>query len=403
MKLSDKAVQSIEPPERGRKTISDDHRDAPRGFALRVYSTGTRVFVLRYKSSGKDRLINIGEYPTWTLTAARRKATEHRRKIDSGHDILAERAQRQAEPVVRDVAEAFLKSKADLKSHQAMERSLNRFVIPMVGDWKGTDVRRGHAISIVEDAAPSGPRQAALVLTYMKQMFAWAEDRELVEVNPIASLQPAKIGKSLRPRRRGRVLSEEEIRTFWERIETCGVHRLTALALKLVLVTGQRPGEVAGMRMDELDGDLWKIPAVRRGKTNTDQVVPLTATARALLDCAAAETNRLNQRNERTGAFVFEARPGSPLTAPAMALAVRRYAEALGNHSDKVDGTWTPHDLRRTMRTGLAALGVDEVTAEATIGHTRKGIAAVYDVHGYGEQKRAALEAWEKKLLSVVR
>jgi integrase len=168
------------------------------------------------------------------------------------------------------------------------------------------------------------------------------------------------------------------------------------------LVTGQRPGEVAGMRRQEIDGDLWTIPAERRGKTETDQFVPLTGTALALLDSAFKETKRLNQRNGRTGDLVFEATPGNHLTVSAMGRAVNRHADAIGNQRLKIGGNWTPHDLRRTMRTGLAALGVAEITAEATIGHTRKGIAGVYDVHGYGDEKRAALEAWEIKLLGIL-
>lgn len=203
---------------------------------------------------------------------------------------------------------------------------------------------------------------------------------------------------ALSPRRRGRVLSGDEIRAFWEQVETCGMHRLTALALKFVLVTGQRPGEVAGIRSNEIDGERWTIPAERRGKTDTDHVVPLTRTAMDLLDSAATETSRLSRRHERTGDFLFEARPGSPIKPGAMARAVKRYACTMDNQGDEIWGTWTPHDLRRTMRTGLAAMGVEEVVAEATIGHTRKGIAAVYDVHGYVREKRAALQAWETRL-----
>jgi integrase len=78
------------------------------------------------------------------------------------------------------------------------------------------------------------------------------------------------------------VLDEAEIRDFWIGAETVGtMHRLTALALKLILVTGQRPGEVVGMRWDEIEGDTWTIPASRRGKTKTAHTVYLTETARA--------------------------------------------------------------------------------------------------------------------------
>jgi integrase len=402
MDLTDKTVRTIEPPQRGSLTITDKHRDAPRGFGLRVHASGTRVFILRYKADGRDRLLTVGEYPAWTLAAARHRANDYRREIDAGNDILQQRADRRAELTLCNAAERFLKTKSALRSCQDIDALLRRYVIPELGTWKITDIRRRHVISLVERITDHAPRQAALVLTYLKQIFAWAEDREIVEANPIATLRPGKVSPSLTPRRRGRVLSASEIRTFWERAETCGMHRLTALALKLVLVTGQRPGEVAGMLRSEIDGDLWTIPAERRGKTETDHVVPLTETAFSLLEAAAAETNRLGRRHKRIGNSVFEATPGRPLTPAAIARAVKRHARAIGNQSDERWKTWTPHDLRRTTRTGLAALGIDEITAESTIGHTRKGIAAVYDVHSYGEQKRAALEAWETKLLEIL-
>lgn len=402
MNLTDKTVRSTEPPRQGSLTITDKHRDAPRGFGLRVHASGTRVFILRYKSDGRDRLLTVGQYPTWTLAAARHRANDYRREIDAGNDILQQRSDRRAELTLGNAAERFLKTKSALRSCQDIDALLCRYVIPELGSWKIIDIRRRHVISLVERITDHAPRQASLVLTYLKQIFAWAEDRELVEANPIATLRPGKVSPSLTPRRRDRVLSGNEIRNFWEKAETCGMHRLTALALKLVLVTGQRPGEVAGMRRAEIDGNRWTIPAERRGKTNTDHVVPLTETALSLLEAAAAETKRLAWRNERTGNSVFEATPGRPLTPTSIARAVKRYAGAMGNQSDDRWGTWTPHDLRRTARTGLAVLGIDEVTAEATIGHTRKGIAAVYDLHGYGEEKRAALEAWEIKLLGIL-
>lgn len=398
MKLTDKAVRCTEPPQSGRLSISDEHRDAPRGFGLRVYSSGTRVFVLRYKANGKDRLLTLGEYPTWTLTAARRKANDYRREIDAGNDILQQQAERRAELTLGAAAEIFLRTKSRLRSHQDIDALLHRYVMPEFGDRKITDMRRRHVISLVENITNHAPRQAALVLTYLKQIFEWAEDREIIEANPVATLRPGKVSPALSPRRRGRVLSEGEIHAFWKQVETCGMHRLTALALKFVLVTGQRPGEVAGIRSNEVKGETWTIPAERRGKTETDHVVPLTGTALALLDSANTETSRLSQRNARTGEFVFEARPGNPITSAAMARAAKRHAYTMGNQEDETWGTWTPHDLRRTMRTGLAANGIEEVVAEATIGHTRKGIAAVYDVHGYVREKQAALQAWETRL-----
>lgn len=404
MKLTDKAVQSIEKPGKGKRLVADEHRDAPRGFGLRINASGTKTFVLRYNAEGKDRLLTIGEYPTWTLAAARKKAGELRRTIDGGTDILKQRRAKRAEPTVAEMVDQFRKAQLDqLASGRAVHGTLERHLLPKLGHKKIPDVRRRDVVGLVEGVATCHPREAGKLLGYCKQLFAYAEDREIIEASPIANLKAQKIGKGLTATRRGRVLSSDEIRALWARAETCGIHRLTALALKLILVTAQRPGEVCGMRWKEIDGGQWIIPASRRGKTNDANVVPLTETALDLLGAAKEEVERLSARYPRTGGYVFEARPGKPVTTNSMARAVSRYTDALANQKVEPWGHWRAHDLRRTARTGLSAARVDDVVAELTIGHTRKGIAAVYDLHRYDAEKRAALEAWERRLLRIVR
>ena len=255
----------------------------------------------------------------------------------------------------------------------------------------------------MEGIAATRRREAGRLLTYIKRIWAFAEDRELIEGNPVASLKAGNIGEGLTPRQRGRVLSDDELARFWHRGETCGLRRLTVLALQFVLVTGQRPGEVAGIRRSEIDGDTWVIPAERRRKTDSALTVPLTATAQRILDAAREETERLKpRRGEAHSDHIFQTRPGKPITTTALSRAVLRYAERLGSNDDPTWGYWRPHDLRRTARTGLSAAGVGELVAELAIGHTRKGMVAVYDLHRYDAEKRAALEAWERRLLRIV-
>lgn len=402
-KLSEDFIAKAEPPEKGRRLIFDDHKDAPRGFGLRITAAGTVSFVLRYRSrEGHDRLLTIGEHGTWSLAAARKKAGEYRQQVDQGTDILDERRAERAELTVSDVVDRYCKAHVDkLASAKAVRGMFDNHLIPALGTTKMRKVRRRDVIELLEGLAAKRGRSAALLLGHIKGLFAWAEDRELIEGNPVATLRPQKIGKELSPTKRGRVLSDDEIRALWESAEQCGIHRLTALALKFIIVTGQRPGEVCGMRHAEVDGAMWVIPAARRGKTGTAHAVPLTETARSLIDTAKVEVARLGKRKPRTGEFVFEARPGQPLSVHGMDRAVKRFAEALGNCVAPSWGHWRPHDLRRTMRTGLAAAGVNETVAELTIGHTRKGIAAVYDRHRYDAEKRAALEAWERRLLRI--
>jgi len=399
--LTDTFLKKLDPPAKGRRIVFDDHRDAPRGFGARITAAGTVTFILRYNASGRDRLMTVGEWPKpWSLKAARKQADDFRKQVDTGTDILEERRADRQEPTVSDVLSRYYKAHVDkLKSGPAMRATLERYLVPALGKTKLKAVRRREVIAMVEELAQTKPRQAALLLTYTKGLFAWAEDREIIEANPAATIRPRKVSKSMTSKSRSRVLSEQEIKDFW--VHDAPLHKMTDLALRLVLVTGQRPGEVAGMTWEEVDGNVWTIPASRRGKTDTAHTVPLTATALEILEQAKEEAARLARRRKRAGGFVFEARPETPITTAALGRAVGRYADALGNQ-DKEGGRWTPHDLRRTCRTGLAALKVSETVAEATIGHTRKGIVGVYDLHSYDSEKRNAMEAWERRLLQII-
>ena len=411
-KLTDGAKGTIakaEAPTKGQRFIFDDHRDAPRGFGLRITAAGGKAFILKYASDGRERRKTIGDWPTWTLEAARVEARDLMRRIDTGDDPLEAKRRRRAEPTVADLAEEWLdKATTGLASERAIRGLINNDLLPAVGVMKVSDVRRRDVIEAVEAKAASAPRAAAQLLLYSRRLFDYATDRDIIPANPLAGLKPGSIqvaGKRapLKAVVRGRILDPEEIRDFWRNVETCGMHRLTALALKLVLVTGQRPGEVAGMHAREIDSRRWTIPATRRGKTDSAHSVHLTDTALQIIAEAKAEIDRLHKRRDEPWAgFIFETRPGTPVTNAALCRVVDRFETALGARDDPQWGRWRPHDLRRTMRTHLSACGVRPDIAELAIGHTKRGIVAVYDQHGFDTERRAAMEAWEARLLRIV-
>lgn len=411
-KLSDgKAgtISKVEKPAKGYRLIFDDHRDAPRGFGLRVTSAGGKAFILRYTIDGRQRLKTIGDWPAWGLEQARIEARDLFQKVQKGDDPLEAKRKRRAEPTIAALATEWLDRHASgLKSEQSIRALIGGDLVKAVGSRKVSDIRRRDVIEVIEAKAETAPRQAAILLAYARKLLDYAVDRDFIPANPLAGLKPGSItvkGKRdpLRQVARARILDQDEIRTFWANAETCGLHRLTALALKLVLVTGQRPGEVAGMHEREIDGTTWTIPAARRGKTETAHSVHLTATALALIQDARDELDRLSHRRivPPTG-HIFEAWPGKPVNNAALSRAIDRMAGPLGAKDVPPWGRWTPHDLRRTMRTGLSACRIRPDIAELTIGHTKRGITAVYDLHGFEAERRAALEAWEARLLAII-
>ena len=404
MILNNDKVKNATIPEKGYALIYDEHAKAPSGFGLRVTAKGTRSFILRYKADGRDRRMTIGQYPIWTLAAARKKAGEYKREIDGGTDILEGRRVERGKPTVKEAVERFCKEHFDkLKSGPASRSRLERFFVAKHGNLKLNKIRRPEIRALVREVAKKHGRQAALLLTNLKSLYAWAEDEELIEANPVATMRPAKVAASLKPVQRTRVLDDEEILSFWTVADTCDIHMFTALALKLILITGARPGEVAGMQWSESNGRTWTIPASRRGKTNTEHVVPLTDTALTLLEAAKVEAGRLAKRRKRKNeVYVFPARPGSPLRPDAISKAVRRNHEILGSKIHPDWGFWTAHDLRRTMRTGLSAERVPTLVSEMAIGHVKRGIIGNYDIHSYAKEVREALEAWECRLARIV-
>jgi integrase len=399
----------IEPPASGQRFVFDDHRDAPRGFGFRVTQAGGRAFILQYTVEGRQRRKTIGDYPTWTLEAARTEARELVQRISKGDDPLEAKRRRRAEPLMQDVARDWMEKHASgLRSFATIRGLVENDIIPAIGEIKITDVRRRDVIELVEAKAEKAPRSAAQLLIYARKILTFAADREYIAANPAADLKPDSITvtgkkKPLAPTVRKRVLDADEIRRFWHKVEDADIFKLTALALKLVLVTGQRPGEVAGMHQDEIDGRWWTIPASRRGKTDTTQRVYLTDTALQIIGEARAEIDRLTRRRREPWAgHIFEARPNQPITNAALTRAATRRRDFLGNKDAPIWGHWTPHDLRRSMRTGLSACRVRPDIAEIAIGHVIGGIRGTYDQHDYSDEIRAALEAWDRRLTAII-
>lgn len=397
--------------------ITDEHRHAPKGFGIRVGKT-SKAFVLRYTQRGKTKQYTIGEYPVWSLAAARKEAARLRADVDKGIDILAVRkrgalldevgACKDEGIPLEEAFKHYKQSHIDtLKSGKKVWDVIKmHFLDAMVptelgeerlGDRPITSIRRGEVIQVIERLAKKAPRQAAIVLTYAKAMMAWAEVRELMPVNPIGGLRPKHISSSMVQKKKDRVLDHNEIRGFWFNVETCGMERITALTLKEILLTGQRPGEVAGMSEAELNGRTWDIPGARR-KRSIPHSIYLADMAWETVERARSEVKRLYKRREgrKPSGYIFEAREGKAITTNALNKAVTRFARDLKMNS-KVR-RWTPHDLRRTCRTGLAACGVPREIAEIVIGHTVGGIVSVYDRHEYANEIRIALARWERYL-----
>jgi len=353
--------------------------------------------VFRYYSDGKVKRITLGEYgqlsTQLTLAQARTRVVELVAKLEQGVDPSADAQERKAEaaatPTVTDLAHEYLEkwAKTRKRSWQEDERILKKDVLPNWGSRKASSISRRDVVALLDEIVQRGaPIAANRTLALVRKMFNFAVSRSIVEVSPCLGVQlPSK------EHQKDRVLTDDEIQRFWMGLQTASMSPATKLALKFMLTTGQRLGEVTQLTRDQLAGDWWTIPAsiAKNGRAHR---VPLSALAMSLLH-EAAPLSGLN--------YLFPSpREGDgrdrPMSPTALSHALRKNLENMGLSQ------FTPHDLRRTAATHLGMLGFNRLVISKILNHVEGGVTAVYDRHTYDAEKREALEAWGSKLSKLI-
>ena len=244
-------------------------------------------------------------------------------------------------------------------------------------------------------------------------MFNFAIERDLLEHTPFIGV------KALGPKNiRKRFLTEQEIKIMWDTFKSGCVSEAMKRALRLILVTAQRPGEVAGIHSKEINGHWWTIPA-DRSKNGREHLVYLTDLALELIgdkDGYIFESPRDNKINATT--FVKK-----PFNINALSHAISRInprdcnfdLDTCKNTVCKNDKRpcseknklgipfFRPHDLRRTANTHLARLKVPLEIREVILNHSRGSLDAIYNLHDYQDEKQLAMEMWERELIRIVK
>jgi integrase len=382
---------------------SDKRREIPdgriSGLYLIVQSSGAKSWAARYRFDGKQCKYTIGAYPAVDLSTARKKALEALADVAGDIDPAARKkaarearkAERTANDRVADVARAFVDKY--LKRHvgpgwaREAERLLRKEIVPAIGSKRLRDVRRGDAIDILDGIVDRGaPFTANRALAVLTRLGNWAVEREIVAASPFERIKPPAVEIS-----RERVLSDDEVRLIWAALGAVG-YPFCAFG-KLLLLTGARRAEVAGMTWSEVDLDTrtWTLPGART-KNGREHQVPLS-------DAAVQVLQDLPRIGDKKDAFVFTTTGSRPVSGYSHAkVAIDRATKA------KME-PWTLHDLRRTVATNLQKLGVRLEVTEAVLNHvsgSRAGIVGVYQRHSWADEKRAALDAWARRLDAIV-
>lgn len=388
MALSDLAIRNLAPKAARYEVLDGD------GLYIRVMPTGSKSWVMRYMVDGKARRMTLGQYPGVSAAEARQKALDAKKELQRGVDPVEQRkrqedAARQAPDFAFMLAEFWEKELQASPSGKERRRLIEKDALPVLGEKKIAEITRRDVVLLIDKVRDRAPVAANRLQGALVRLFNFAAERGVIDFSPLVGLRK----KSEAPRQR--VLSADEIKLFWTMTDAANMAMdaflSTKLALRFILLTGQRPGEVSGMTWDEINGDTWNIPAARR-KGRTAQSVPLCSLALEILNEARLISGQ--------SVFVFQSPQGGadrPTERLSLSRAVSRHLQECGFQEG-----WTPHDLRRTVRTGLAELGVDDLAAEQVLGHKIGGIMGVYNQHSYAMEKRAALEKWERHIRRIV-
>lgn len=372
MRLTVRGIEALQ--------ASDKHREIPDGLMQGLYlivqpGTGNKAWAVRCRQNGRPRKFTIGRYPVYGLAEAREAAARVLRTVSEGRDPLQPNADS-----VNVTIEQFLERHARRKYRPSTLREVLRTLHRAAAAWRGRrldSITKADVRDLLDDI--SAPAASNQTLKQIKRLFNWAVAQDLLKSSPLIGLQSPHPERS-----RERILTDEELRNVWKAADAAGY--AFGDFVKVAILTGQRPGEVSGMRREELRDDTLVLPS-ERVKNKKSHSVPLSRQAMEIIGAAPRISDEY--------VFSHGRKPLRGYHPAKLAL-------------DEASGTagWTLHDLRRTCASGLAKLGVSIAVIEQILNHrggSLAGVTGVYIRHQFEKEKRAALQQWADYVERLVR
>lgn len=417
LQMTDAAVKRITAAPGERSDYFDAHaRDRQRGLVLRVSGhtdkegerrvTRTWAVMCRIAGSATLRRITIGDYPTYSLAQARDAAAEIIKNAKRGIDDAVEKkkaivAAGEAEEATKrnTIAAVFTlwvekHLKAKHRAPRYIEEAERTYRLHVEPKWGKRDIRsitRREAIDLLEEVAEGkggkgGPVQANRTLGVIRPVFNFAIRRGIIESSPLSMIEPP--GAETK---RDRDLKAEELKTLWPAM--AALEYPAGPYLRMLLATGQRRSEVAGMRWDDLDlkERTWTLSA-EQTKAGRAHVVPLSPLAVAIIESVPrirgpyvfAGTGRRSPKRDAAGnTFAGQACPISGFAK------IKQQIDAKAQLAP-----WRLHDLRRTAATHMARLGISQFVIARVLNHADRSVTGIYNRYEYLAEKRHALEVW---------
>jgi integrase len=372
------------------------------GLYLVVQPSGKKSWAVRYRrlSDKEPRKYTIAGFPS--LGVARKLAQKVLDEVAEGKDPAAEKqvaklvARDKESDEFGDVVVRFIER--DQKQNRTWKETarilglrendageLVKIPAGITDKWGKRpigEITKREIISLLDAIAEDAPVMANRTLAAIRRLFNWCVEKDIVKASPCAGLAPPSGEESRR-----RVLSDEEIRLFWNACEK--LEYPFGPAGKLLLLTGARRSEVTEMTRGEIKGDTWTIPRAR-SKNNEPHTVPLSAAALEVLGTVK------KIKGER--GYLFTTTGDTPVSG--WSKAKRELDELMPGIED-----WRLHDLRRTVASGMAKLGIRLEVIEKCLNHTSgsfAGIVSVYQLHSFESEKREALTKWAEHVEEIV-
>lgn len=400
--LTAASIEKIKPPPSGQVEYYDRRLPA---FGLRVSYRGSKSWFLMARVNGKLARLTLGRYPALSLARAREKANAAARLVAEGKDprhLEADEKRKQQEArgnTFGACAADFLAKHAKRRLRPSTQREYLRVLTgPDTRHLHGkpiSEITKRDMLDVIDAIDERGsPGAAKRTLAYLRKFFNWCAERELVSRPPTDRIP--------RPHpevKRDRVLTKDEIRDVLRALDA--ETSVFGPLIRVLLLTGQRRAEVAGLHRSELRGlngaePTWDIPGART-KNGQSHLVPLTP-------AVLAEIGKV----PNLGDLLFTTTGETPASGfgKAKARLDNRIAEIRAKEDRTPMPPWTLHDLRRTMVTMMNEhLAIPPHVVEAVVNHisglAKAGVAGVYNRALYMDDRRRALTAWAKLVQAI--
>jgi integrase len=368
-----------------------------RGFGVRRQTDGA-YFYLRYSIGGRQRMRSIGRFGSpWTVEQARRHALQALGSVVGGSDPFAAPAAGDTFSALVDVYLARKQSAfVGSRTHHDVSRYLRTRFRPLADRPLGEITRRDIAACLATIEHASGPASRNRARTCLSAFFSWAIAEGHAETNPVQGTGRAAAAS------RDRVLTDAELAAVWRSLPPTGPY---GDLVRLLILTGQRRQEIGGLRWSEVNfaDRLITLPAARckNGRSHTIPLSPMAhgiLTARHTACLSRDHTSPPVISNGGNGDLVFgSGRNGFGSWGDGKMALDRRLSAGFPH--------WRLHDLRRTVASGMARLGVNLPVIERVLNHVSgsfAGIVGVYQRHDFADEKRQALEKWATHLSTIV-